>query len=180
MARRTRVEPGPKNFGNWLVRQIEAEVDFLPIVRTALLDLNVATPDRAMQAVDAFLQWFSMIPVSHRIEHYVMLRGDVDRLWHSMILHTGLYRDFCDRYIGRFVDHHSNLGCPRANWVLETVALIEGEFSAALHPFFLEWRAIAQAATDDALLAESGRAGMSSRESKPRRRKGSLAAVIPG
>jgi hypothetical protein len=129
-------------YGEALVRQLEEDVDFLPVVRTAVVDFGVAT-DRALPAVDAFLQWFSLIPISDRIEHYVMLRGDVDRVWHSMILNTVLYRDICNRYLGRFIDHQSNTGCPRVNWVLETVALLEAEFGSSLHPAFLEWRALA-------------------------------------
>jgi hypothetical protein len=130
-------------YGEKLVRLLELNVDFLPVVRTAVIDLGMPTPDRALYALDAFLQWFSVIPMSRRIEHYVMLRGDVDQMWHSMILNTALYRNICTRYIGRFIDHYSNLGCPRASWVLDTVGLLAAEFRTALHPIFLEWRAAA-------------------------------------
>jgi hypothetical protein len=130
-------------YGAALVQQLESRIDFMPVVRTAVLDLGVASSDRALHAVDAFLQWFSLVPISGRIGHYVMLRGDVDRIWHAMILNTALYRQVCRRYMGRFVDHHSNMGCPRAGWVLETVGLLESEFHANLHQAFVEWRATA-------------------------------------
>lgn len=29
----------------------------------------------------------------------------VDQMWHTFILFTKDYRDFCDSYIGRFIDH---------------------------------------------------------------------------
>jgi hypothetical protein len=140
--------PSTALYGEALVRQLELDVDFLPVVRTAVLDLGVATPASALNAVDAFLQWFSLVPISDRIGHYVMLRGDVDRVWHAMILNTALYRDVCDRYMGRFIDHHSSMGCPRASWVFETVDFLEAEFRTALHPAFLGWRAIALAESE--------------------------------
>jgi hypothetical protein len=34
-----------------------------------------------------------------------MLSEKVDMLWHSLILNTARYREFCSLYIGRFVDH---------------------------------------------------------------------------
>jgi hypothetical protein len=130
-------------YGAALVRLLESRVDFIPVVRTAVLDLGVTPAVRALDAVDAFLQWFSLVPISNRIGHYVMLRGDVDRIWHAMILNTALYRQVCRRYMGGFIDHHSNSGCPRAGWVLETVSLLESEFEANLHQAFREWRATA-------------------------------------
>jgi len=33
----------------------------------------------------------------------------VDTLWHSHILYTSLYRDFCKGVLGRFVDHEPTL-----------------------------------------------------------------------
>jgi hypothetical protein len=34
-----------------------------------------------------------------------MLSPQVDQIWHSLILNTIRYREFCSQYIGRFVDH---------------------------------------------------------------------------
>jgi hypothetical protein len=34
-----------------------------------------------------------------------MLSERVDIVWHSLILNTARYREFCSQYIGRFVDH---------------------------------------------------------------------------
>jgi hypothetical protein len=34
-----------------------------------------------------------------------MLSEQVDQIWHSHILNTIRYREYCDHYIGRFVDH---------------------------------------------------------------------------
>jgi hypothetical protein len=129
--------------GKNLVQRLEADIDFLLVVRTAVIDCGVETAEKAMSAVDGFLQWFSVIPISDRIDHYIMMRGDVDRVWHAAILNTALYRQICTRYLGRFVHHESNLGCPRAGWVLETVDLLEKEFGTDLHPEFLAWRDLA-------------------------------------
>lgn len=127
-------------FGPDLVERLEQEVDFLPVVRTAVIDLGVTPPARAMVALDGFLQWFSVVPISDRVSHYVMLRGDVDRVWHAAILNTALYRELCTQHAGRYVDHHPSADCPRVAWVLDTVGLLESVFGAALHPAFSQWR----------------------------------------
>lgn len=30
----------------------------------------------------------------------------VDEVWHTFILHTKAYRDFCNEYLGKFIDHN--------------------------------------------------------------------------
>jgi hypothetical protein len=38
--------------------------------------------------------------------------GPIDEMWHTALVFTSTYREFCDEYVGRFVDHnpqdHSN------------------------------------------------------------------------
>lgn len=142
--------------GPELVKRIQSEVDFIPVVRTAVTDLGIASPQAALAALDGFVQWVSLVPISDRVTRYVMLRGDVDRIWHAAIIETAFYRDLCDRYVGRFVDHHGSSDCPRVSWVLETVDLIESMFGADMHPEFARWRQLAAA---DAARHRSRQAG---------------------
>lgn len=62
------------------------------------------TPERAKELLDAFLQWFSLIPFLKSGDVLQMLVS-VDKVWHSMILHTRFYREFCRKYVGKYVDH---------------------------------------------------------------------------
>jgi hypothetical protein len=124
-----------------MVRNMQEEVDFSPVLRTAVIDCGVASPVEALYALEAFLQWLSVVPAADDGDHYVMLKGDPDRVWHAAIMNTALYRHICTRYVGRFVDHSPSLGTPRPAWILETVSLLEEYFGDDLHPVFREWRA---------------------------------------
>jgi hypothetical protein len=126
--------------GRGMMRRMLEEVDFSSVLRTAVNDCGVPSPAHALDSLDAFLQWFSTIPLAGD-RPYVMLKGNPDRVWHACIINTALYRELCERYLGRFVDHHPSVASPSDEWVLETVALLEEEFGADLHPAFRQWRA---------------------------------------
>jgi hypothetical protein len=109
------------------------------IVRTAQLDCGVSSAREAERALGAFLQWFVLVPTIGNGEHYVMLRGPVDALWHAAILNTAFYRDLCDRVAGGFVDHHPRDDHPPHTWVIETVARLIGAYGPGLSPLLTAW-----------------------------------------
>lgn len=78
--------------------------DYSPIIETALRECGVKSRERAEELLDAFLQWFALIPETTQEQPLQMLRS-VDRIWHAMVLNTAFYREFCDAFIGSFVDH---------------------------------------------------------------------------
>ena len=67
-----------------------AEVDFAGVLCTAVSDCRVATPARAFSALEGFLQWFATLAVIDKEDSLVMLRGDVDRIWHAALIHTAM------------------------------------------------------------------------------------------
>jgi hypothetical protein len=88
-----------------LYYRMKRETDFSPIRDTASREYPDASSDKIAKWLDAFLQWFSLIPNLEPGERIQMLRT-VDRIWHAFVLNTKFYRDFCNRYIGCFVDHN--------------------------------------------------------------------------
>lgn len=79
--------------------------DFTPVIQTAMRECGVKTEKRAKDLLDAFLQWFALIPEVNREQPLQMLRS-VDRIWHAMVLNTAFYREFCNEFVGKFVDHN--------------------------------------------------------------------------
>jgi hypothetical protein len=124
--------------GRSLYERIRCEVDFVPVLRTAVDDCGFANYREAAISLDAFLQWFSVIPAVGA-EPFVMQKGDVDRILHAAILHTRFYRSLCEHYLGRFVDHDPVQGTPPSEWVKSTVAILRAHFGSDLHPQLASW-----------------------------------------
>ncbi|MCL3838018.1 hypothetical protein [Aeromicrobium duanguangcaii] len=108
------------------------------VIRTAVEDFAVP-PEDADAIYDAFLQWMASLPARPAGQRYVMLKSDVDRIFHAFILNTQSYREFCHRYLGRFVDHHPITGDGARIDVENTVAVLESSFGANLSPFLRMW-----------------------------------------
>jgi hypothetical protein len=126
-----------------LVQRMRTEFNFEPVIRTAVKTGEVRDRAEAEELLEAFLQWFSLLPEVIAGRTYVMLKGPVDCIFHSLILNTRLYEAFCLEFIGQFI-HHEPLddGTESAleSAVLYTVDLLEHNFGAALHPRLQEWR----------------------------------------
>jgi len=83
--------------------RMKAENDFSPILNTSV-ECGVKNIEYADKLLDAFLQWFSLIPGLKENQKLQMIR-EIDPIWHALILNTKFYRVFCEKYIGHFVDH---------------------------------------------------------------------------
>lgn len=53
----------------------------------------------------ALKDWFSIFAFCTRKEFYDFPSKEVDELWHMFILFTADYREFCNKYLGQFLDH---------------------------------------------------------------------------
>ena len=87
-----------------LYYRMKSENDFTPILTTSVRECGVESLEYADKLLDAFLQWFSLIPSLKASQKLQMIR-EVDPIWHALILNTKFYRKFCITYIGNFVDH---------------------------------------------------------------------------
>jgi len=125
--------------GPSLVDLLVQELDFTPVLRTAVIDCGVGSASAALDGLEAFLQWVSLTPLRAEVEHFVMLKGDADRVWHAAIINTTLYRKMCVDYLGGFLDHQPSPDNPPRLWILETVGLLRAYFGADLHPIFARW-----------------------------------------
>ncbi len=115
-----------------LYQKMQSE-DYTAVIQTAVRECDVKSEDRAAELLDAFLQWFALIPLTKDAEPLQMLRS-VDRIWHAFVLNTAFYRNFCDKYIGHFVDHDPldvvNNIAAKDVYAQHTIALIENAYGA--------------------------------------------------
>ncbi len=130
-------------YGQALCDEMKRTFDFTPIVETAVRDCGVQDELRARYLLDAFLQWFSLLPAVKPGQVYVMMKTEVDAIFHAFVLNTKVYREFCDRFIGHFIDHHPLDDSTRSrveDGVRYTVNLLEEHFGGDLHPALREWK----------------------------------------
>lgn len=96
------------------------------------------------EALKALIQWLAAHAVKPATQPIVMLHGPVDLAWHSFIMHTKLYENFCDDYVGYFI-HHTPLNEQKADVykvqgaVRDTVRYLQACFGNDLHPLLVEW-----------------------------------------
>lgn len=73
-----------------------------------------------------------------------MYSKDVDYLWHSCILFTEEYKEFCDRYAGFFIHHAPKIGAPDSQdfellhkKYKRFITYYEEVFNEPIHPIWL-------------------------------------------
>lgn len=121
---------------------MKSENDFTPVLLTATRECGVRNVKKANQLLDAFLQWFSLIPLLQQGQKLQMIR-EIDPIWHSMILHTKFYRSFCRTYIGQFIDHDPtdvDIETSKTEYANFTLNLLEKTYGSAVNKYlyFLE------------------------------------------
>lgn len=123
-----------------LYRRMKA-VDFSAIISTVLRESNIKTSEEIESLLDAFLQWFSLVPEALDGKPLQMLES-VDPIWHAMILNTAFYRKFCDEFIGEFVDHNpmdvtQNTRAVKRAYADHTLALLRRTYGDSVNPALL-------------------------------------------
>jgi hypothetical protein len=116
------------------------DFDFTPVIETAIEHHGLTRP-QAEAAFDGLLQWLSVIPLAPPGQPVQMVES-IDRLWHSFILHTKLYRAFCERHFGRYIDHdpldRRDAEPKKKAHARFTRDLLLREFGEDVHPAFLD------------------------------------------
>ncbi|MDC8982555.1 hypothetical protein PR370_15805 [Mycobacterium marinum] len=134
-------QPKLRKSARELYEEMRADAPREAVLRTAVEELGVQQADADL-LFDGFLQWLAALP-SHRASdtdnHYVMLKSDIDRIFHAFILNTSLYRDFCDKHLGHFVDHHPVIGDGDRADVESTVRVLRACYGEDLNPFLVIW-----------------------------------------
>jgi len=129
--------------GNGIYQNAKHEFDYEPVIRTAMRDFGFPTQEAAENAMDAFLQWFSLLPLVEAGKGYVMLNSTVDEIFHSFLLNTAFYRSFCQRTLGGFVDHNPldqpKPEMPIHDYAVYTVRLLQEQFGSSLNPLLQDW-----------------------------------------
>ena len=126
-----------KLIGRHLYAEMRNAFDYSPVIMTAMREHPEIQAERAKELLDALFQWLSVIPLASKNEPLQMLEG-VDPLWHAFILNTKMYREFCQRFFGEFLDHDPmdpiNSTLPKKRYARFTLALLEKEFGLEVHP----------------------------------------------
>jgi hypothetical protein len=87
-----------------LFAKIMAEQNFGPIERQLVRDKVATDSEEAMNLIQAFVQWYATGSVT-KTKSFVMFEGDVDKVFHTMILNTPWYFDFCYTTTGVYTSH---------------------------------------------------------------------------
>lgn len=122
-----------------LYEGMKAGFDYDPVVRTAVDECNVPDAATARYLLDAFLQWIAALPGKAEGQMYVMLKCDVDRIFHAFVLNSALYREFCNEYMKHFIDHNPLDGRGSRRAVEYTVAYLGHTYGDRLHPELAKW-----------------------------------------
>jgi hypothetical protein len=117
--------------------------DYSPIVRALLKERACKTEKRALELIDAWMQWFS-VGATSLTKSFVMIEGPVDQVFHQMILNTPWYFDFCLRTTGVYTHHDPLTDEQRASPLIHgaissTLDLLTRTYGADLHPELKRW-----------------------------------------
>lgn len=131
--------------GKDLVARMRQEFDYAPVIRTAIREGGVADAQQAEALLEAFRQWFSLLPILEPGSGYVMFKSDVDSVFHAFVLNTKLYREFCYKFLGEFIDHSPIAEdvaetMPLEEYATYTVNFLEKHFGEDLAPALRKWR----------------------------------------
>ncbi len=126
--------------GKTLYASMPHAFDYAPVLDTAVRESGI-TREEAASLFDGLLQWFSVIPFARKGQPVQMV-GSIDQLWHAFVLHTKLYRTFCDRFFGRYIDHDSldrlDAETSKKQYARSTLATLRQEFGDDVHPAFVD------------------------------------------
>ena len=124
--------------GRALYAAMLSAFDYSPVLDTAVQHYGLSHAEAADRFA-GLLQWLSAIPFARPGQPIQMVES-IDRLWHAFVLNTKLYRAFCDRFFGRYIDHdpldRNFAELSKKQYARFTLATLEAEFGAALHPAF--------------------------------------------
>jgi len=126
--------------GKTLYAAMKQGFDYRPILDTAVRESGM-THEEAASCFDGLLQWLSVIPFARKAQPVQMI-GSIDRVWHAFVLHTKLYRTFCDRWFGRYIDHDPldrlDEETSKRQYARFTLATLRREFGEDVHPAFVD------------------------------------------
>ncbi len=124
--------------GRPLRDQMRTAFDYSPVIETAVQHYGQGRA-AAADLFDGLLQWLSVIPFARPGQPIQQVEA-IDRLWHAFVLNTKLYRRFCDRFFGRYIDHdpldRQFEELSKKQYARFTLATLDAEFGAELHPAF--------------------------------------------
>lgn len=139
-------------YGQELYKEMKLNFDYSQITWTMTRYNKSITDDKAEELLDAFLQWVSVVPAIEigEANTFVMLETPIEEAFHSFVLNTKLYQEFCDKFLGFFFHHNplkEETGPQIDAGVRYTVELLEKCHGTNLHPLLKEWRGLLENGT---------------------------------
>lgn len=91
------------------------------------------SPEQVRELAVEFVK-FLIVKGQHQ-DQYILPSLSVDKMWHQFILHTELYRAFCERHFQNYIDHRPlNVSPP----FTETLRLLREEFGEINETYWAE------------------------------------------
>jgi|SoiMethySBSTD1v2_1073268.scaffolds.fasta_scaffold266525_4 hypothetical protein len=114
--------------------------EYGPVLETAISHYGLDQAEAAIR-FDGLLQWMAVIPLAQR-DRPIQMVESIDKLWHAFVLNTKLYRAFCDRFFGRYIDHdpldRNDAEMSKKAYARFTLKLLRESFGAEVHPAFVD------------------------------------------
>ena len=119
-----------------LFAKIMTEQDFGPIARELVREQKAADMKEAQDLIEAFVQWYATGSVT-KTKSFVMFEGQVDQVFHTMILNSPWYMLFCHNFTGVYTKHEpiAEMGTSRediADAAVYTTGLLESTWGIDL------------------------------------------------
>jgi hypothetical protein len=94
----------------------------VPIISFAVREGYAPDVKTAEAGLDSVMQWLAGHAVDQHVDFpYVMMNGQVDQMYHALMLNTRTYLHFCRDYVGFFI-HHT----PVDDAVADSISLMNG------------------------------------------------------
>lgn len=119
--------------------EMTTSFDYMPVILTAIRENPSIDREEIKSRFTALLQWLAILPNATK-EIPLQMNSAVDPLWHAFIINTKLYRAFCDKFYGKYIDHDPqdpfNADILKLKYAKHTANLLRNAFGDQLHPAF--------------------------------------------
>lgn len=119
--------------------------DYTSVILTAIRENPGLNREEIKARFTALLQWLAILP-NATDKTPLQMSFLIDPLWYAFILNTKLYRAFCDKFYGKYIDHDPmdplNADIEKLKYAKYTEKLLTDVFGDQIHAAFLDFSKI--------------------------------------